>query len=357
MQRNVLRHLVFAVALFTVVFLPAAPAKADGWTLNHITDTGNGDSTGQDPRMPTGPIDLGETDYPPFYLPMEVVEYNDDITSNINVQYQPVYVWSSSTGAPPPKPSIFKVTVNAEGNTVDPDGAPVAANDGFGDTSPTDTEYDVYSSGLHLIQVTPQQSGSEWTATLAPTEMSASGGRYEPSSHVDFTVAPDTRSLLVSGAFGQTYHKDSTTGDRDANEAAGGVLTDDTLALEGFADPDNGTYTENDATDGATTGGAWSPDSTYHWNEKTGGASSSGTFSPGGIGSFTWQFDQDNANTQDHIFLSAYDSDDGAEETANYYVNFHNQWENFVPDSLMPTSGFSITNLDSTQAAVNVSVQ
>jgi len=142
-------------------------------------------------------------------------------------------------------------------------------------------------------------------------------------------MTPDTRSISITPLFGQTYSK-GANGARVANVSINGVQTDDTVA-DFYSGSVIGTGGGVTSTGSYSTG--WGPSSTNHWAESITGvaganSTNSGTFNPQALNSLDWT--EPYTPSQAHIFLSAYDSADGAEATANYYVNFHNQWEGWT---------------------------
>jgi len=224
----------------------------------------------------------------------------------------------------------------------------------------------------HLIQLPTSTSDGTSTVSmdiqstygLSLTNGGASASAATCTAWETFTAAPDTRSISISSALGQTYYKDPVTILPDPNIALDGVLTDDTVVNQpitttviGVDGPVTSTYTPTIQVNGSY-GGDWGLLSSYHWNESIEGQNSSGVFNPLGIDSFAIPTDTSlvgNANPlgkPDHIFLSAYDSYDGAEATGNYYINFHNPLEN-----LRVAPGTTITytyNLNEPPAVVTV---
>lgn len=217
-----------------------------------------------------------------------------------------------------------------------------AVDDGLGDTSVVNgTGLNV--SGKHLVAADGSSGTIVLSDTLSAVAPTSTFTPYPPPGYgggtwnwtscsctVGFSVAVDTNSRAVTVSCptvdtsyngGSTYRSPALTGSVITNvRQADGTLRGDTVNYPGFS---NGGiilgYT-------ATTFGSWSAGSTYHWYSSLTGNSASGLWPNIAEFSLGEPFGS-GVSTIDHIFISLYDSGDGAEATGNYYMNFHNHYE------------------------------
>lgn len=218
------------------------------------------------------------------------------------------------------------------------------ADDGLGDSAASDGGHT--SQGVHLIQ----RDGSSGTITLDPVTLKAinpvstwqsgypgggSGGGYpggggygywdwtggEGSISFFVAVDPDVnpRSVTITSSIDPTYHKDPKTGKQANVAASDGTMTADSVNLWTQSPGPAITYYAHPT-------GSWDPNSSYHWYSKVMETSDAGTFAPP---PFPVQY-PGFVSTQEHINLHCIDANDGASATANYYVNWHDEIEDWI---------------------------
>ncbi len=235
------------------------------------------------------------------------------------------------------------------------------ADDGLGD--PRDVNG--VSQGNHLLQ----RDGSSGTITLDPVIEKAinpvstyqsgypggggdGGGGYPGGGGpgwdwtggigtINFNVALDSsaspRSVTITSSIDPTYHKDPVLG-KVANtpDGSGTIKADSVNLWDGAFGPDI-TYYANPT-------GSWSAGSAYHWYSAVTGTSNAGTFTLPGDPPYAFPVWYDAfLSGQEHINLNCTDAGDGANASANYYVNWHKPIETWTRSSIiyhpLPTAG------------------
>lgn len=171
-------------------------------------------------------------------------------------------------------------------------------------------------------------------------------GNAEAVASINGRVRHDDRAVAISSSLGQTNHKSTTRfgtdgvalPDPDVPEADGITLYSNTVQpfrADGAANvPPEIIYHAN-------VSGPWLSNSSYHWNTSLpaiGAYTKPGTY-PDGIftvpndppADYIAEYSKSDSvvGKQEHAFIRLVDSNDGANATANYYVNFHASFENW----------------------------
>jgi hypothetical protein len=228
-----------------------------------------------------------------------------------------------------------------------------SATDGFADgmLSPAFNTYAIGQSGIskplspHLEKVQVQNGAAQLTL---PIVSALANGSFTPGlafpyeyaeieSEVSLNVQYDPRAVFIASDLGTTYHK-GADGSPQANvPLPDGTLFDDTLQP---LDDNSGNQITPDLMalySGGYTG-RWGVNSQYHWYSSLKQDANSGAFEPGSIGSMSETYtpadfppaNNGMSDTREHVFLSGNDSVDGARATANYYLTFHQPFENWI---------------------------
>ncbi len=236
------------------------------------------------------------------------------------------------------------------------------ADDGLGD--PRDAGG--VSQGNHLIV----KDGSSGTITLDPVTVKAinpvstyqsgypggggGGGGYPGgggpgwdwtggigaiSFYVYLDPSASPRSVTITSSIDPTYHKGSAITDNGAPQPVQDLPGPDGTVQANTVKP--GPDPQNiDITYYANPVGAWTPDSSYQWHIAQGTSSSypSGTFTMPGdppysqlLQYYLYQI-PGKPSQSEHAFIHLTDAGDGANATANYYVNWHDAVENWLPN-------------------------
>lgn len=206
-----------------------------------------------------------------------------------------------------------------------------------------------YVAGYHLVQA----SVSPMTATAGiaqtyldgtvdqtasdpiPAGAYAAGHGYYPTngpttasadSEVSAGVRQDSRAVTITSSIDPTYHKDPATSQPVQNQPdSDGTINADSVQL-GDVSGAAITYFGNPV-------GYWAANSSYHWYSALTDYSGSGTFTlhndpPYGL-DVPYGNNVNFAN-QEHINLHCIDASDGASGTGNYYVNWHNDFDDWI---------------------------
>jgi hypothetical protein len=211
-----------------------------------------------------------------------------------------------------------------------------SADDGWAD--PEDVEYSFYngvngaSDGKHLITL----DGSSGTATYtcqqqhANISVQSTGASGTVSASCSLTALEDTRAVTISSAVDPTYYRVLSGGvpTQVANvRAADGTMYGDTVIP--FPYGVSIAYS-------AATVGAWANNSEYHWYSSLTGYWDQGTFQPAAIPDLNPVYSGNlTAGSVDHIFIHLIDSADSANATANYYMTFHDKYENWATPTMI----------------------
>jgi hypothetical protein len=385
---NSILAVVFAIFIVNSI-LPIA--KADGWKLYSTSLSGSMTTNTGTVSLDTGTVLAGKksSNPSPYLVGTEIlITGGSSITGSLTETYQ----YSGSTV---PTSAPFHVYSNTMVNWGDQATvSSITLNDGLGDSTITGGYYDEtggytadpytdQSRGEHIMT----ESVSNGTVTITvPFTASIDGG----NATVIMLIGPDTRYGSISSSLGTTYQKvtdNSGNVSRVADTIKGDTLTQTT------AIPDSGTCEQITYTGNAI--GAWSSNSTWLLHVKsvdTDGAllndyivdgtnqASSGTFSsPGAVGIFWFpyfnQFDDGiygnvtnsifatGGSNQEHVKMTLTDGSDGSIYGFNYYLIFHQAWENAqqLPQTEITNWGntaYTWINLQSTTGAspvVNVS--
>lgn len=146
------------------------------------------------------------------------------------------------------------------------------------------------------------------------------------SSYISMGVQQDTRAVTITSTIDPTYHKDPATSQPVQNQPAhDGTINADSVQL-GDVPGAAITYSANLA-------GSWAAGSSYNWYSASTAHSGAGTFTlPNDppIGLDVPYGNNVNFANQEHINLTCVDAADGASGTGNYYVNWHNDFDDWI---------------------------
>ena len=155
----------------------------------------------------------------------------------------------------------------------------------------------------------------------------------------DANIDSQNREVTISSSLGQTNHKGGATTDNGSPQ-----VVPDVPDASGTVNANTLKPTSQSTFDGSPTSidyyahpaGSWAANSSYHWNiaEGDGGTNPpDGTFTmPGdppysnGAGYYTGSI----SGGPEHVYIHLTDAADGANGTANYYVNWHDPVEKWV---------------------------
>ncbi len=234
------------------------------------------------------------------------------------------------------------------------------ANDGYGDlkksvppTFPLGLEYT--STAPHLMKVSVQNGIAVVTIPVVSASIVGSfiPGMEVPNesgeiyAQASLNIAYDTRQLSISSSVSPTWHKGPNGAAVENIPASDGTLSDDTVQPLSTTDA-NGNITtiipDLTAVYSGSYFGSWYQYSGYHWYSSMKTDSGSGTFNPYMIGTLSETYTSNDFPTPsstpndktEHIFLSGIDSKDGARATANYYLKFHQPFENYFQTGHIP---------------------
>ena len=172
------------------------------------------------------------------------------------------------------------------------------------------------------------------------------------SANVSATANYDGREVTISSSLGQTYHKGSAITDNGTPQPAPDVPDPDGT---GHANTLKPTSHSNFASDGTSVmisyyahpAGSWAANSSYHWNIVEGDGLTNptdGTFTMPGDPPYsegTGYYLDSISGGPEHVYIHLTDAADGANATANYYVQWHDPVENWVTNgssfSMPPT--------------------
>ncbi len=240
-----------------------------------------------------------------------------------------------------------------------------SADDGLGDAPTYPGGTSANSVGSHLIHFTVsvgQTSVSLPSCSLSATlpNTPGTGDTRIPNEGLTYTVAIDTREVLITSSLGQTSHK--STVHFDSNGIAlpdpdvpgsGGTTNANSVKI---AAGDQETYEYN-----ATVVGSWAANSSYLWHCSQGRMnclSGSGTFTMPNDPPYYYGAlykPEDIVRGMEHVYIHLTDAGDGANATNNYYIQWHNLAENWqdhgakseispklfgTSDSAQPANGF-----------------
>lgn len=211
-----------------------------------------------------------------------------------------------------------------------------ASSNGFGDPI-VSSNGSPQSQGRHLISVPIVSSNGQFTATLPARTLSASSSATDTDyygfpnhtyldAYVDYNATQNSRAVTITSSMDPTYHKDPTTNQPVQNQPApDGTINADIVQL-GDVPGAAITYLANPV-------GSWAANSSYHWYSASTDHSGAGTFtSPSDppYGLDVPYGNNVNFANQEHINLHCIDAGDGASATANYYVNWHNDFDGWI---------------------------
>ncbi len=247
--------------------------------------------------------------------------------------------------------AVWAVVSDFQDGTVNVTNA--SADDGFADgmLSPAFNTYAVGQSGIsrtaisHLEKVQVQNGTAQLTLPIVSALANGSftpGLAYpyeyaEMEAEVSLNVQYDPRAVFIASDLGTTYHKGADGSPQANGPLPDGTLYDDTLQP---LDDNSGNQITPDLMalySGGYTG-RWGVNSQYHWYSSLKQDANSGAFEPGSIAPISETYtpaDFPPANngmrdTREHVFLSGNDSVDGARASANYYLTFHQPFENWI---------------------------
>ena len=271
-------------------------------------------------------------------------QYILDATTSGTVTATLTWVPGTNTPNDPPPSKVYIVeTANASWSTSSTN-TPTAgtdASDGLGDPAvPNQNEGGETSSGTHLTV----QNGSSGTITLGPFSMDANTPTYVTNKStwgyatagasllVSIDKSPSPRAVTITSSIDPTYHKGKDAQRKPAPvanvPASDGTITADSVALN------ESNNRAGDISYTATPTGSWAPASSYHWYSALIGTTGNGTFTMPGdppIDLDVFYLDGNDGTmhdtSQEHINLHCTDASDGANATANYYINWHDEIE------------------------------
>ena len=332
-------RLVSLLPCAAVLFCLSQPAHAGHWVVTYQC---SGSDMGTDDRGTPVLVSVDASEDPYWDQAGSVTDTNDTYGniwpdfyvgwSAANYVITPTLTWTpdnaSDTSSPPSTVHYLESSV-AYGTVENPDyGQTWAADDGTQDPAQVEGD-ELISSGKHLLSY--DNSGNNTTITLPTRTLNAAGGQgedylYEYSSYLSYSVQPDTREVTVTSSIDATYHKDPGTGQPVQNQPdSDGTITADSVQL-GDVSGAAITYFANPT-------GSWASESNYHWYSAATDDAAAGSFTlpndpPTGFDiSYT---SATNFGKQEHINLHCQDAGDGAQATANYYVNWHDDIENWL---------------------------
>ena len=215
------------------------------------------------------------------------------------------------------------------------------ADDGLGDPAVQITGEALdgkTSSGKHLLTLPIVASGGTYTVTLPTRTLTASGSISDTSDNagfpnhnyldafINYDVVQDSRTVTITSSIDPSYHKDTVTSQPVENQpASDGTMNADSVQL-GDVPGAAIAYFANPV-------GSWAANSSYHWYSTLTGYSGAGTFtlpSDPPYGLDVPYGNNVNFANQEHINLHCIDAGDGASATANYYVNWHNDFDDWI---------------------------
>ncbi len=310
-----------------------------------------------------------------------IVDGDEEVTVTATLTWVPAAGKDNTSDPPPDKDHKVHLIESGYawecslwgGSGSAPSGAGTA-DDGLGD-APVPDYNGLKSQGNHLIQ----RDGSSGTITLDPVTVKAinpvstyqsgypgGGGSYPGGGggypggggygywdwtggedSVSFTVAVDPdvnpRLVTITSSIDPTYHKGSAITDNGSPQPmpdvpdARGTINANTLkptshslfASDGVS-PDITYY--------AHPAGSWAADSSYLWHIVEGDGLTnppSGTFTMPGDPPYsegTGYYLDSIAGGPEHVYIHLTDAADGANATANYYVNWHDPVEKWHPN-------------------------
>jgi hypothetical protein len=332
---------VFAM-IFSLIFAPGA--KADGWQLQSSSLSGSVTNKNGTYAISTGTV-LANASAPlsPYYTwGGSAVTLSSGGTSG-------GYGGGSISGStiPSTTPFHFYSEVHASWQAYETVNS-VALNNGLGDPFSANGFYDTSmqfhdqddiddEAGSHIVM---EQTGSgtvTYTVSFSGSISTASSVVSGVSGHV--AISPDTRYAQIS--IPVTYKKSggsriANTADADGTQHATVGTTYEAYYPNPPTSPllvqqyiANFTYAGLDA-------GDWADASSYHWYDSQSDSSASGVFGPEAIDNFAVSYVIPIDTTfpvTTHVNLKLTDSANGADATANCYVEFHQELDNILVDS------------------------
>lgn len=320
------------------------------------------------PRPPYGnwPVvyDWSNLGWPLPFTPILSYSSNMDFSARTNGKVTAVWQWLDANGNPAPNPPsrvYLKVTAGAGwGLGWGPLGASApslfahSADNGWG--APYRWQFHPGQSatgaswGMYLIQRAPviQQNGIaeiRVSATLdSQIQGHSSANQYgQVSASAGFTVDQDTRGAVITSTLDPTYHREVQ------------VVKGQPQPLRVLNTPDNIGTMYGDTVAPICSGmdaytmvdyrvdpfGVWGSDSYYHWYSSLRDVYDEGTWMPTPVEPFSVMYPATNLlgfpvvvpGCVDHIHLRLVDSADGANLTANYYMRFHEVYEDWWEDT------------------------
>ena len=306
----------------------AHPAHAGYYTItstvnnNGVTSTGYSVSEGYPSSSAITYTPASGSSAPQYTM-------NSTVTFTVTGTWTPSFPGDTST---PPATTNFLETANTQATAESgwyggPSGsmqpATASGDDGLGDTATvsdsTVSDVRMYIStgtGKHLVQ----ESGNTFTITVTIKDTATGSMMVYGQAALD--VSLDSRSASITSGLPPTYHQGPNDVNgvptRVADVPVSGVMTATTVGPWDslYADFPQVAFNGNAI-------GTFGAGSAYNMYSSAKSYTSSGTFSGTGlVTSFTNVYD-DLSLPQEHVHLRLTDGVDGAQATANYYVNFH----------------------------------
>jgi hypothetical protein len=189
------------------------------------------------------------------------------------------------------------------------------------------------AQGSHLLICDGSSGTFTFTRNLSVSSNSASLG-FVGSSTVSYSVAIDSRAVTISSSIDPTYHKDPLLGKMANVPANDGTISAD--SVNRIANINNmlaGSYGGPAITYYGVPTGTWTAGSAYHWYSASQGTHAAGTFTLPNDPPYDFPVFYPLLITgKEHINLNCMDSNDGIQISANYYVKWHDEFENwFTP--------------------------
>ena len=258
---------------------------------------------------------------------------NGVLQGNVTITLQ----YISMDGSPPPQPCY--IAVRARARWYDGMGTELT---GTASTNPggnyvLDTQNPGGTdSGARAIRVAPGQTSISFTASVNAT---ADAGTATGTGQMMVTanVGWDVRSAHIVSDLDTTAHRGMATVGGitvyfpEPNvEDANGEIHADTVIPDAIVRIGGQPIVREDVHYTASLFGLWSEGSQYHWSSQTSGYYDEGTWNPEAVMPFDVPyFIGMQPGTVDRIHLRLTDASDGFSLETNYYLHFHNKYEDW----------------------------
>jgi hypothetical protein len=153
---------------------------------------------------------------------------------------------------------------------------------------------------------------------------------WTDSVSVHLNVSVDTRNVTISSNIDTTHRRVAGSPATSAANVPGpdGTVNADTIAPDNDGIANTITYTANYV-------GNWAASSSYKWFSSMLQDGEGGSFDPGDALDTEYSYFNPPASPgqKEHVYIHLTDGADGANATANYYLKFHNKYEDWAEDA------------------------